>query len=795
MRAMRQTGRGHHMISHGIGWLVAETLIMATIRFFTGQIVTRRPGRYDSRWSTWAVPVSRDIELSRMEGVPRTTWARRPGWHRFSVRLGVIVGLFALLTWPTLTVVAFGVGLAVVATRRVLAVQTERHYRDSVASWAEFVAGKLDHPLTTSPMRWVSFGSGVRWEEWAPMAGLAHEDGPLARWPRMRAWAQWLATPIGERDFATRALATATAGTGGDDAPSRVARTGASTVTALVRLAERARTLRRRPRIHRPDLADDEAEFSVHYPATYPAHREDVGVWANVIAERTPGDWTHENHHRELRVRFTHPARLASDCPMGPEVFGQYPPTVVPIGTSKNGLVTIPVKDKTPHVSVAASTGWGKTTTANVLAAHCLYHGWHGLISDPKRVGFVGAFRGASDKVELRTTLTGMIHAIMQVRDEMNRRYELIENHLDTVPELGLPSMKDNPEMYFQQLFMLEDEKGSLTVAIKAWWKREGGGRKLPDGTVIPWYDALFSDEGTPVPGKGDPEPIIMLQEILWRGRAAAVHVFTLAQQNNLNVFANSDMRDQYMFRVLSGPQTQSSWIMTFPGTRKRAIAAKKGRAVFGIGPEDLQEIHLGRISDADARRCAEIGTVTAREENERRADRLALVTGRPRWEVSPCPWWVPRPAETGVNVPGHGTDTDTEQDTPALPSGAGDQAILVDDEEVQDAVSSNVVELPPESDGIHFGDEEDTPEDARAGARAGNGLVTGVQNAADFLDISKAAMDKRLQRMRRGEVPEIPGMTHVGRSLAFPKPALIEWASQFRTGGQDDDEGEEKVA
>ncbi|WP_170918082.1 MULTISPECIES: type IV secretory system conjugative DNA transfer family protein, partial [unclassified Pseudonocardia] len=607
------------MLAHGPLWLLVELTLTRIYRFAAGQVVLRSPGNYDARYTTWAPAVPENVRLSRAEGIPRSTWARRPGWHRQMVRALLIAWLVTLLALPTVATVTAVAAVALVTVGGVMRARQRRRYGALVAPWWEIVADKMGHDPQTDPLRWVRFPNrSWTWEPVEPLARLTAEGAWLSRRSvKLNSVLGRLATPIAEQSWVTglRAAETADAGP--------IARLGARLAGWTVRAVEATRAVRVWPHSTTHALGDDEARMQIFYPAKYLAHPQDIDVVAKVVSGRMPGEWNHENHQRSLMLEFRHPRRMPAtvlvtkaDLTHG----DAYNPL---IGKDTNGWVKCPLKAKTPHVSIAASTGWGKTTTANVLAAQLALHGWRGVIVDPKRVGFVGAFRNASPNIEIRTTLEGQIQAIWDIREEMNRRYEFIENYVERVDELGYEPMRENPEDYFEPLFLLEDEKGSLTVAIKSWWKREGGG---------------FKDDGAPIPGKGDPEPLVWMQEILWRGRQAAIHYITLAQQNNLNVFLNSDMRDQYMFRILSGPQTQSSWVMTFPGTKRKKVQSKKGRAVYGIGPEEPREVQLAAITDSEARSCAEAGIEVSEAANEARSQRLAEVLGVPAGAVSPPP-------------------------------------------------------------------------------------------------------------------------------------------------------------
>lgn len=759
MKVMRQRARGKRMLAHGPGWLLVELVIARIYRFAAGQVVLRSPGRYDSRWASWAPAVPEEIRLSRAEGIPRSTWARRPGWHRQIVRALAVAWLWCLAAAPTFAAAAATIAIAVATARGVERAHRRRKYGDIVAPWWEYVAAKIGHDSQTDPLRWVRFPNRTwSWEPVEPVARLVAEDSWLARRaPGLAEVLRRLATPIAERGWVTAWRAA-----GDVDGASPGARLLGWTASALVYLVERTRTVRVVPRVKINDLDSDDARIEVHYPARYPGHSEDVAAISAIVCPRLPGEWEVVNRNRQLMLEFRHPTRMPSSVLLTSADLAHSEALNPRIGKDANGWVTVPLKAKTPHVSIAASTGWGKTTTANVLAAQLLGHGWRGVILDPKRVGFVGAFRNAGPNIEIRTTLEGQIEAIAQVREEMNRRYEFIENYIERVDELGMTPMRESPEEYFEPVFLLEDEKGSLTVAIKSWWKREGGG---------------FKDDGTPIPGKGDPEPLIWMQEILWRGRQAAIHVITLAQQNNLNVFLNTDMRDQYMFRILSGPQTQSSWVMTFPGTRRKKISAKKGRAIYGIGPGETHDVQLAAITDAEARKCAEVGIKVSEAANAARAERLGKVLAMPPGAVSPRPLWVDGPAKIHSDVPGQASRRDTPAPSATRPltlvtnaadKTAGSGAVDPDGEvAAHHANTQSSVDLD--------GSESDV-EDSISGSADGPDLVVGTAAAARFLGIKEDTFKQRRKRMDG----VIPGETVVGRAKAWPRIELLEWNNLY---------------
>lgn len=781
---------------------MAGVLLGALYRFAAGQVVFRRPGKFDARYATWAPAIPEHVAQGREEA-PRSTWARRPGWHRQVVRFGAIAALIGYFRAPVITLAILAV-IALVAIARAVVKAHRRHvYGPLLASWWDYVAAKTG--AVGDPLQWVRFPTReVRWEPITPLVALTRpkppdveqddDQGPpgavtaagrvdrggwLTRWaPPLAALLRPLSTPMGEQAWVIRARTRFS----GDHRVwvALVARS----VEWLVRVSEQSRTtVRVWPHVVRHDLTSDDARLAIHYPATYPAHPQDIAEIQRVLRDRLParapdqgapveeddddvdpdaapvlpmGAWTARNDHRNLRILFERTKLMPTDVVMTRGDFEPHPFHTIPIGVevTRKGRarpVLIPLKAKTPMVSVAASTGWGKTTIANVMSAHLLYHGAYGILLDPKMIGYVDAYRGASPYLEIRTTLPGWIDGIERVLDEMNRRYRLMEECADRVQSLGLPKMTEHAEMYFQPLFLMEDEKGSLTVAIADWFKQEGG----PDGK----------------PGRGTAPTFSHQQQILWRGRAAAVHVFTLAQQNNARVFLNTDMRDQYMFRILAGPQGRQSWDMTFPGARRRAIRRMKGRAMYGVGPEGVREVQLGRISDAEARGCAVHGIGVAEKENQVRAELLALATGRPVWEVSPLPFWVGRPGQTAAPVPGQAPERDvsTPAPTPALS--------VVKNASTRDSVA----DLGEFDDDDLNGEFDDEFTSSRDDAETED-LIVGEAAAAEYLGITLAAFAKRRKRARNGECPPINGEIRVGRSPAWSPLELTEWNNTFRS-------------
>lgn len=475
----------------------------------------------------------------------------------------------------------------------------------------------------------------------------------------------------------------------------------------------------------RVPLEDDAAEVLIRLDAdlTNKAAIKDVGDLAK--ARLPEGPWQADHKEKDTVIRLTHPKRPPSQVWYTADQNQAYAIDNVPIGQSAEKWETLPLKKLAPHTIISASTGWCKTTTLNVYVAHTSGNGGFVLINDPKRVGFIRAF-GDLRNIRIRTTIEGWVDNVEVFCAEMQRRYQLIER---------FPEIQDDPELYFQPWFLVTDERGSYTSEIKSWWKNEMG-------------------------EKGLPEVLRLEKLILWQGRAAAMYMLDAAQQGNLEVFVDSDGRDNRMNRIASGPQTRSSWMMLFPGLAKVKALMKKGRAMLGIGPDSVTEIQLAQITDEQARAFAEAGAAIAEKENIERKKRIQALVG----DGVPAGDSMGSPGEIEGYVPGQRGDRDTldatsENDVngswPVMNGDAGN------DQETPERPPLYMVrdgqQNVTESD--RNGDDED--------------LVIGLKEAAKLLGVNEETFKKARQRR------PIPGETRRGDSPAWSELDLKEWRAQ----------------
>lgn len=764
-----------------LGWWIVGGILAAIWRFFAGQVVMRKPSRYDARYTRWAPPIPADLEDSRARDLPRSTWARRPGCQRQLVRLAVLAAVIGYFRAPVLTALLVGLVLLAAAVRGTWRWWQRSYYERVCGPFLSWLARRLEwEGVCEDPRKWIELPPHkVTWVPFEPIRAAlvctgtedSEGDGWLARrWPKLATKLAPLNTPIAEQGW-VRALCDPPTG-----CPPMLAVALRAAGRRIIALVERSRAVRVRPRLVRPDLTNPDAEVVVHYPSSYQAHQSNVGEVGTVLAERLPGtaeDWQLNRNGQEMTMTLSHPQRLPRGVKWDRDTFKRSNLLEAPIGEMAGGkLIKIDYKHATPHVNASGVTGTGKTVTYLVILGNFLYHGGHAVVVDPKRIDFVRPLR-ALRNVDLITVEDQFPKVLERVVTEMERRYQIIEQCALRADELGLSDMTTNAEQYFQPIQFAIDEKSRFTAKCKAWWKREGGG---------------FNEETRkPIPGKGDPITIEWERDIVARGRAAAIYGMSAAQRNSIpNTFPDTDIRGNYQYKILTGAADGPAWVVTFPGQRYRKLSSQvKGRAIVGVGSE-LHEVQLAYMDWQEVRAAAQHGEQIMDAENQKRAELLAQVTGRPIWEVSPLPFWVSPPAETVEHVPGPDTSPDAAE-TPVLralpPAEATDVSgsVTTDTEPIQGRTdgATELCDEPAEGSATGPVEQPDEPvANPFAGPSVTRDEVRGNQGAADHLGVDRETFKKALQRARsRGE--EIPGVRTENRVNYYETTALAEWWNQ----------------
>lgn len=154
------------------------------------------------------------------------------------------------------------------------------------------------------------------------------------------------------------------------------------------------------------------------------------------------------------------------------------------IGISTTGqAIAVDLNAESPHVLVCTATGGGSTTMLRSLTAQFLHQGAHALVLDPKRISHLWA--KSLTTVTHRGNIAGIHDALVHLASELERRLDL-DGDLDDVPRL---------------IVSVDDANTTLRQLTRYW--------------------ETFRHKDDP---KTSPA-IAALEEALWVGRAARIHV------------------------------------------------------------------------------------------------------------------------------------------------------------------------------------------------------------------------------------------------------------------------------
>ena len=245
--------------------------------------------------------------------------------------------------------------------------------------------------------------------------------------------------------------------------------------------------------------------------------------------------------------------------------------------------------------------------------------------------------------------------------------------------------------------------------------------------------------------GTGPLPALDQRRQIEWQGRVAGHRLLVAVHQPNLRLFADSDSRASYGYRLITGAYTASLWRMTFGFAPPIEWDARiKGRGVVGIG-EASSLIHHAQIAwlpAAERRRYALSGPPP------------------PDWftDMRPAPWITPRVLAEGRKLAGASLVTIPAGPVPALvpvPVPPGQQA-------------SPPAEAPP---GVPPWGTPAAQAGTPTGQVSGDGgtLITGIAAAAAYLGYDKPDSFRRARTRH-----PIPGETRTADGRPAWTPATL---------------------
>ena len=380
------------------------------------------------------------------------------------------------------------------------------------------------------------------------------------------------------------------------------------------------------------------------------------------------------------------------------------------------------LENEEPHLFIAAGTGGGKTATASVAAAHARAHGWLIDIIDPKRRSYIDRKTGQ----DVLTNVPGIrvhtdIEAMMWALEEFF--LSMLGVNIAVGAHAAWPGA-------FPQRMLVIDEFGTFAGMAARIHHRTGATGPLP--------------------------ALDQRRQVEWQGRVAGHRLLVAVHQPNLRLFADSDSRASYGYRLITGAYTASLWRMTFGYASPIEWDARiKGRGVVGIG-EASSLIHHAQIAwlpAAERRRYALSGPPP------------------PDWhaEMRPAPWITPRVLAEGRKLAGASLVTIPADPVPAL------AAVPVPPGQQKSSPAKTVSGVPPWDT---TAGQADAPADQGTGG--GETLITGIAAAAEYLGYDKPDSFRRART--RHPIPE-ETRTSDGRPAWNPR-TLLNWHSQRKIAG-----------
>jgi len=179
------------------------------------------------------------------------------------------------------------------------------------------------------------------------------------------------------------------------------------------------------------------------------------------------------------------PTMLSFHAPDLREQIEAMPEGTALIGISTTGrAIAVDLDAESPHVLVCTASGGGSTTVLRSLTAQFLHQGAHALVLDHRRISHLWA--KALPTVTHRGNTAGIHDALVGLADELRRRNDLAADQLAAVPRL---------------IVAMDSANGTMRSLARSW--------------------ETFRQKDDP---KTSPA-ITALEEALWAGRAARVHV------------------------------------------------------------------------------------------------------------------------------------------------------------------------------------------------------------------------------------------------------------------------------
>jgi hypothetical protein len=179
-----------------------------------------------------------------------------------------------------------------------------------------------------------------------------------------------------------------------------------------------------------------------------------------------------------------------------------------------------------PHVLINAGTGGGKSTLARGIATQAAMQGANVVFLDAKRHSHRWA-KNLPGGIHYASTFSDIGTALISIGAELHRRNEVIEQWPGPIEEAPVGP----------RIVIIYEEMNATLAKLRKMTK----GRGQTQNTGYSADDAL--------------------EDIVFMGRAAKIHVIGIAQFASANAMGGSDIRENFGYRILARYTTQA-WNM-----------------------------------------------------------------------------------------------------------------------------------------------------------------------------------------------------------------------------------------
>lgn len=252
------------------------------------------------------------------------------------------------------------------------------------------------------------------------------------------------------------------------------------------------------------------------------------------------------------------------------------------IGLGKrSGVVSVSLAGESPHVLVNGPTGSGKSVTVRSMVAQHLYRGGFAVLMDHKELSHVWADSTDGTLPNIVYCRTDAeIHAmLLWLQGELRRR-----NSVARVAARRDGSIAANVGV---RLLIVCEELNVMAARLRAYW---AGERERDEPARSP--------------------AVIALNEVLFAGRQARMHVLQASQRAEANAVGGGAARENLVARVLIGRVQRPTWRMLAGEHEMPPVSGRQGRGFVVTG--DVHEVQSLFMTPQEAWDLSLAGTVAA---------------------------------------------------------------------------------------------------------------------------------------------------------------------------------------